>query len=83
MLPPDLGGMGGAQPLAITMNEGVALMPKWKNGASKNALKQNICDMLIEDIDEAIDRALEAKRKSKRIIHRRGMQCRASAGKTD
>ena len=37
-----LGGMGGAQPLAITMNEGVALIAEVENGELKKELKQNI-----------------------------------------
>jgi urocanate hydratase len=32
-----LGGMGGAQPLAITMNEGICLAAEVKNGELKNA----------------------------------------------
>jgi len=33
--------MGGAQPLAITMNEGVALIAEVEDGELINALKQN------------------------------------------
>ncbi|HEY0066934.1 MAG TPA: urocanate hydratase, partial [Flavisolibacter sp.] len=57
-----LGGMGGAQPLAITMNEGVCLAAEVERWRIEKRLQTRYCDELIEDIDEAIDRALEAKR---------------------
>ena len=57
-----LGGMGGAQPLAITMNEGVALIAEVEKWRIEKRIETKYCDLLIEDIDEAIDRALEAKR---------------------
>jgi urocanate hydratase len=56
-----LGGMGGAQPLAITMNEGVALIAEVELWRIQKRIETKYCDLLIEDIDEAIDRALEAK----------------------
>ena len=57
-----LGGMGGAQPLAITMNEGVALIAEVEKWRIEKRLETRYCDMLVEDIDEAIDRALAAKK---------------------
>lgn len=57
-----LGGMGGAQPLAITMNEGVALVAEVERWRVEKRLETRYCDLLIEDIDEAIDRALLAKK---------------------
>ena len=57
-----LGGMGGAQPLAITMNEGVALVAEVEKWRIEKRLETRYCDILIEDIDEAIDRALLAKK---------------------
>lgn len=56
-----LGGMGGAQPLAITMNEGVALIAEVEKWRIEKRLETKYLDLLIEDIDEAIDRALAAK----------------------
>jgi urocanate hydratase len=56
-----LGGMGGAQPLAITMNEGVCLAAEVEKWRIEKRIETRYCDVLIEDIDEAIDRALEAK----------------------
>ncbi len=62
-----LGGMGGAQPLAITMNEGVCLAAEVEKWRIEKRLETRYCDLLIEDIDEAIDRALEAKQKQEAI----------------
>jgi urocanate hydratase len=56
-----LGGMGGAQPLAITMNGGVALIAEVEKWRIEKRLATKYCDVLIEDIDEAIDKAQECK----------------------
>lgn len=56
-----LGGMGGAQPLAITMNEGVALIAEVEQWRIEKRLETKYLDVLITDIDQAIDRALAAK----------------------
>ena len=58
-----LGGMGGAQPLAITMNEGVALVAEVEQWRIEKRIETKYCDQLVLNIDEAIDRALDAKRK--------------------
>jgi urocanate hydratase len=58
-----LGGMGGAQPLAITMNEGVCLAAEVERWRIEKRIETRYCDVMIEDIDSAIDRALEAKQK--------------------
>src|SRR5476651_2155358 len=46
-----LGGMGGAQPLAITMNEGVALIAEVEWWRIEKRLETKYLDVLIEDID--------------------------------
>lgn len=56
-----LGGMGGAQPLAITMNEGVALIAEVEEWRIDKRIETKYLDLKITDIDGAIDRALEAK----------------------
>jgi urocanate hydratase len=56
-----LGGMGGAQPLAITMNEGVALIAEVELWRIEKRIETKYCDLFIENVDDAIDRALEAK----------------------
>ncbi|HYH14725.1 MAG TPA: urocanate hydratase, partial [Flavisolibacter sp.] len=62
-----LGGMGGAQPLAITMNEGVCLAAEVERWRIEKRIETRYCDVLIEDIDAAIDRALEAKQKGETL----------------
>jgi urocanate hydratase len=57
-----LGGMGGAQPLAITMNEGVALVAEIEEWRIEKRLETRYLDEYVrEGIDAAIDRALQAK----------------------
>ena len=56
-----LGGMGGAQPLAITMNEGVALIAEVEEWRIDKRLETKYLDEKIIDIDEAIDQALKYK----------------------
>jgi urocanate hydratase len=58
-----LGGMGGAQPLAITMNGGVALVAEVEEWRIDKRLETRYLDSKIKDIDAAIDRALEARQK--------------------
>ncbi len=56
-----LGGMGGAQPLAITMNEGVALIAEVEEWRIDKRIETRYLDVKITDIDAAIDRAFQAK----------------------
>jgi len=56
-----LGGMGGAQPLAITMNEGVALVAEVEEWRIKKRIETRYLDEYYTNIDEAIDRSLAAK----------------------
>lgn len=56
-----LGGMGGAQPLAITMNEGVCLAAEMEEWRIKKRIETRYLDKWTSDIDESIDWALEAK----------------------
>ncbi|MEM7102248.1 MAG: urocanate hydratase [Bacteroidota bacterium] len=56
-----LGGMGGAQPLAITMNEGVCLAAEMEEWRIKKRLETRYLDEMSYDIDEAIDKALDYK----------------------
>jgi urocanate hydratase len=60
-----LGGMGGAQPLAITMNEGVCLAAEVEEWRIRKRLETRYIDELVYDIDEAIDLALKYKEQNK------------------
>ena len=62
-----LGGMGGAQPLAITMNEGVALIAEVEGWRVDKRLETRYLDEKFNDIDAAIERALEAKQKGEAV----------------
>jgi urocanate hydratase len=57
-----LGGMGGAQPLAITMNGGVALCVEVDEARIERRIEHRYLDERIDDLDAAIERAEEAKR---------------------
>ncbi|MGI8828417.1 MAG: urocanate hydratase [Candidatus Limnocylindria bacterium] len=48
-----LGGMGGAQPLAITMNDGAALVVEVDEGRARRRLEAGYLDELTHDLDEA------------------------------
>ena len=60
-----LGGMGGAQPLAITMNGGVCIAVECDKSRIERRLKAGFCDMMVEDIDKAVELAMDAKEKQK------------------
>jgi urocanate hydratase len=62
-----LGGMGGAQPLAITMNEGVALIAEVEEWRADKRLETKYLDEKYNDIDAAIDRALGAKSRGEAV----------------
>ncbi len=57
-----LGGMGGAQPLAITMNEGVALIAEVEEWRIDKRIETKYLDEKLTNIDEAIDKALQYKK---------------------
>lgn len=56
-----LGGMGGAQPLAVTMNDGVCLAVDVDPERIQKRLETRYVDEVADDLDAAVARALEAK----------------------
>ena len=62
-----LGGMGGAQPLAITMNEGVALIAEVEEWRIDKRIETKYLDEKFTNIDDAIDAALKYKAEGKGI----------------
>ena len=62
-----LGGMGGAQPLAITMNEGTCLAAEMEAWRAEKRIHTRYLDFMFHNIDEAIDKALEAKQNGNAI----------------
>ena len=57
-----LGGMGGAQPLAVTMNDGVAICVEVDEERAKRRVEHRYCDKLTHDLDEALRWAQDAKK---------------------
>ena len=55
------GGMGGAQPLAVTMNEGVVLIVDVDRARLQRRVDHGYLDELTDDLDEAIARVTTAK----------------------
>jgi len=63
MLTAGLGGMGGAQPLAVTMNGGVAIVVEVDPKRIEKRLATKYCQLATDNLDEALRLALEAKEK--------------------
>jgi urocanate hydratase len=60
-----MGGMGGAQPLAIKMNDGVCLDVEADEARIRRRVDNRYCDVLVRDLDEALRLVREAvKRKT-------------------
>jgi urocanate hydratase len=62
VLTAGLGGMGGAQPLAVTMNEGVALCVEVDPARIQKRIDTRYLDEATEDVDEAVRLADEARK---------------------
>ncbi len=60
ILTAGLGGMGGAQPLAITMNEGVCLAVEVDPNHIERRLETGYCDEMASTLDEALAQVREA-----------------------
>ena len=61
VLTAGLGGMGGAQPLAVTMNEGVALVVEADAARARRRVETGYCDEMADNLDDAIERVERAK----------------------
>ena len=61
VLTAGLGEMGGAQPLAVTMNDGVALVVEIDKHMIERRIKHKYLDTWTDDLDEAIDMVKNAK----------------------
>ncbi|ASU84578.1 urocanate hydratase [Nocardiopsis gilva YIM 90087] len=56
-----LGGMGGAQPLAVTMNDGVAIVVECDSSRIDRRIEHRYLDARTDSIDEALRLAVEAR----------------------
>jgi len=61
VLTAGLGGMGGAQPLAVTLNGGVVIAVEVNEERIRRRLETGYCDTMTTSIDEAIRLAREAQ----------------------
>ncbi|MFE6254397.1 urocanate hydratase [Agromyces sp. NPDC057865] len=55
------GGMGGAQPLAVTLNGGAVLIVDVDESRLVRRVEHGYLDVVADDLDDAVDRALAAK----------------------
>lgn len=62
-----LGGMGGAQPLAVTMNEGVALCIEADVARIDRRIQEKYLDVKAKDLDDAIKLVNTAKKEGKAL----------------
>ncbi|WP_406239479.1 urocanate hydratase [Nocardia sp. NBC_01009] len=62
-----LGGMGGAQPLAITMNGGVALVVDCDPARAQRRVHDRYLDEIADDFDDAVARVSAARKQRKAL----------------
>ncbi len=62
-----LGGMSGAQPLAVTMAEGIAIVVEVDPERAARKVNEGYCDKLTSSLDEAVKWVYEAKREGKAL----------------
>jgi urocanate hydratase len=60
-----MGGMGGAQPLSVTMNDGVALVIEVDRHRIERRVETRYCDTIAEDLDEALVLCESARREGR------------------
>ncbi|MBI5670850.1 MAG: urocanate hydratase [Chloroflexi bacterium] len=65
VLTAGLGGMGGAQPLAITMNEGVGLIVEIDPARAARRLEHRYVDVVVNELEEAMTFVEDAVRDGK------------------
>ncbi len=63
VLTAGLGGMGGAQPLSVTMNEGIALVVEVDPARAKRRLDIGYVDRMVDNLEEAMTLVEEAREK--------------------
>ncbi len=65
VLTAGLGGMGGAQPLAVTMNEGVCLAVEVDPARIEKRLRTGYCDAMTDDLNQAVSMCEQAREEGK------------------
>ena len=61
------GGMGGAQPLAVTMNEGTCLIIDVDGSRLKRRVTKRYLDVIADNLEDAVSMAVKAKNEKKAI----------------
>ncbi|MEY4639700.1 MAG: hypothetical protein RLY13_698, partial [Actinomycetota bacterium] len=61
------GGMGGAQPLAVTMNEGTCLIVDVDRRSLEMRVRDRYLDEIADNLDDAIDRVVKYKNEKKAL----------------
>jgi len=56
-----LGGMGGAQPLAVTMNDGVVVCVEIDPARIERRIKTRYLDVMVDDVEDALRLATDAR----------------------
>ena len=83
------GGMGGAQPLAVTMNEGVCLIVDVDPARLHRRVEHRYLDEVADDLDHAVEIALQGQGRAPRLVgrrrrqRRRGLPRAAAPGRAD
>jgi urocanate hydratase len=67
VLTAGLGGMSGAQPMAVTMNEGVVLDVEVRAERIRRKVEEGYCDRMTESLDEALAWVEQAKRERRAL----------------
>src|SRR5690606_13257930 len=67
VLTAGLGGMGGAQPLSVTMNEGTVLIVEVDETRMQRRHRQGYLDEIASDLDAAVRRVEEAARRGEAV----------------
>ena len=62
-----MGGMGGAQPLSVTMNDGVALVIEVDRHRIERRVETRYCDTISESLDEALTLCESARREGRAL----------------
>ncbi|NHJ47199.1 MAG: urocanate hydratase [Asgard group archaeon] len=63
ILTAGMGAMSGAQPMAATLNDAVIIDVEIKESEIARKVEENYCDRMTKDLDQAIEWAMEAKKK--------------------
>ena len=67
VLTAGLGGMGGAQPLAATMNGGVCLAVEVEEARVRKRVETGYCDRILHDLDDALELVSQARQKKESL----------------